>query len=171
MENREYQWLRVLTLLEQTNNSIKSNDFFGEQRSEFYLLKDNILEYIIKNKEDKLQVTLYLIPYYKYSFTTKDKAGALMRKDNQKNPFEYYLSMVEPCSQDIEVPEKATIEIEINLDNRLFNFHIPQYKTTEWGVDISNLQRKDWISEKEFKRQQFQLAKAEINELMNILKG
>ncbi len=158
-------WFKLLTLIDQANHLIKQGDWFDEDKRYFYNQKDEFLEFIIKKRPAGIEIKFHYIPYLKYSNITKDKAGKLMRADIDKKPFEYYLSMVEPCSQDIELPEKATIEIEINCEKRVFCFHIPQYKTTEWNLDINTLPKKVWISGKEFHRKQLITISNEIGHL------
>lgn len=165
------KWFKLLTLLDQTNHLIKEGDWYVEDKIEFYEMKDKFLSYVIDNKPEELPLTIYYIPYYKYSKETKDKAGELMRSDDQWRTFEYYLSQVEPCSHDVEITEKATIEVEITYEKRIFSFHTPITKTLEWGINIDELPRKAWLSGKEFHRDQFNKIKDELNELMGDMIG
>ena len=90
-----------------------------------------------------------------------------MRADDTWRPFEYFLSMVKPCADDVEITEKATIEVEITYQDRVYSFHIPLTKTIDWDIDIDQLPRKAWLSGKEFHREKFNKIKVELNELMN----
>ncbi|HTN69442.1 MAG TPA: hypothetical protein VLZ33_08260 [Dysgonamonadaceae bacterium] len=160
------KWFKLLTLLDQTDYLIKEGDWYIEDKMEFYEIKDSFLSFMIKNRPEELPLEIYYIPYYKYSKQTKDKAGELMRSDDQWRPFEYYLSSVEPCSDDIEMTEKATIEVEITYQNRIFSFHTPINKIEDWELDIDQLPRKAWLSGKEYHREKFEKVKVELNELM-----
>ncbi len=133
----------------------------------FYTLKDTFLDLLIKQGSAQLEINLLYVPYIKYSTITKDKAGDLMRSDYNKMPFEYYLSKIEPCDLDIEIPEKATVEMEVICENRQFCFHIPLNKTTGWNIDYETLSKKIWLSSKVFHRNQMKSIKNEIDELMN----
>ena len=130
-------------------------------------MNDNFISFIIKNRPKELPLEIYYIPYYKYSKQTKDKAGEIMRADDTWRPFEYFLSMVKPCADDVEITEKATIEVEITYQDRVYSFHIPLTKTIDWDIDIDQLPRKAWLSGKEFHREKFNKIKVELNELMN----
>lgn len=160
------KWFKLLTLLDQTDHLTKGGDWYMEDKMEFYEMRDKFLSYIIENKPEELSLDIYYIPYYKYSKATKDKAGDLMREDDTWRPFEYYLSLVEPDGDDVEIAEKATIEVEIMYQNRVFSFHIPQNKTEDLGLDIDQLPRKAWLSGREFHREKFNKMKVELNELM-----
>jgi hypothetical protein len=160
-------WFKLLTLFEQANHLVKEGDWFEEDKKVFYSLKDTFLDLLIKQGSEQLRINLLYVPYFKYSTITKDKAGDLMRSDYNKMPFEYYLSKIEPCDLDIEIPEKATVEMEVICENRQFCFHIPLNKTTGWNIDYETLSKKIWLSSKEFHRNQMKSIKNEINELMN----
>lgn len=165
------KWFKLLTLLDQTDHLTKGGDWYMEDKMEFYDMKDNFLFYIINEMPEELEVQVNYIPYYKYSKETKDKAGELMREDDQWRPFKYYLSLVEPSEDDVELIDKGTIEIEITCQGRLFSFHVPQDKTEEWNLDIDALPRKEWISGKEFHREQYNNIKDELSQLIDEVKG
>lgn len=163
------KWFKLLTLLDQTNHLIKEGDWYIEDKLEFYELKDNFLASVIESRPEELPLEVNYIPYYQYSKQTKDKAGEIMRADDTWRPFEYYLSMVEPCEDDVEITDKATIEVEISYQNRVFSFHTPLNKIEDWGLDIDQLPRKAWLSGKEYNREQYNKVKPELNELMEEL--
>jgi|LSQX01.1.fsa_nt_gb hypothetical protein len=159
-------WFKLLTLFEQLNHLVKEGEWFEEDIEEFYLMKDQFLDLIYREKPENIKIKLMYVPYFKYCQETKDKAGVLMRNEFPRKPFEYYLSMVEPSEDDLEIPEKATIEMEVNFENRLFCFHIPVERTIDWDMDKNALPKKVWVSGKEFHRNQFLKAKKEINALL-----
>mgnify|MGYP007095020718 CR=1 FL=1 len=135
------KWFKLLTLLDQTDHLTKGGDWYMEDKMEFYDMKDNFLFYIINEMPEELEVEVNYIPYYKYS------------KD------------------DVELIDKGTIEIEITCQGRLFSFHVPQDKTEEWNLDIDALPRKEWISGKEFHREQYNNIKDELSQLIDEVKG
>lgn len=145
-------WFKLLSLFEQSNHQIQNSEWSEVEISDFYSAKDQFLELLVKLKLRNLKVNLYYIPYFKYCNLTKDKAGILMRNDSSKKPFEYYLSLVEPCSYDKELMDKATIELEILSETKIFSFHIPFEKSKNWDIDLSKIPKKPWISRSEFKR-------------------
>ena len=161
------KWFKLLTLLDQTDYLIKEGDWYIEDKMEFYELKDKFLSYVIENRPAELPLEVYYLPYYKYSKQTKDKAGEIMRGDDTWRPFEYYLAIVGPSKHDIEITEKATIEVEITYDGRVFSFLVPLTKTIDWNLDIDELPRKAFLSGKEFHREKFSKIKLELNELMD----
>lgn len=164
--NMTDKWFKLLTLLDQTDYLMKEGDWYIEDKMEFYEMKDKFLAHIIKNRPEELAMEVYYIPYYKYSKQTKDKAGEIMRADDTWRPFEYYLSKVGPGENDIEITEKATIEVEVTYEGRLFSFQVPLNKTIDWDLDIDQLPRKAWLSGKEFHREKFGKIKVELNDLM-----
>lgn len=160
-------WFKLLTLLDQTDYLMKEGDWYMEDKMEFYEMKDKFLSYIIENRPEELSLEVFYMPYFKYSKQTKDKAGEIMRADDTWRPFEYYLSMVEPSEDDIEITDKATIEVEVTYDGRLFSFHVPLAKTANWDIEVDELPRKAWLSGKEHHREKFGKIKVELNELMD----
>ena len=152
MYNETEFWYNLISLFEKSNHQIQEGEWSQEGISDFYLAKDQFLELIVKLNPKYLKINLYYIPYFKYCNLTKDKAGILMREDSSRKPFEYYLAHVEPCNYDKELLDKATIELEIVSESKMFSFHIPVEKTNNWNIDLITLPKKPWISKKEFKR-------------------
>lgn len=161
--------LKLLTLFERANHYVKEGEWYESDHSELYALKDLFLTKFYKNKPEGVDIELLYVPYMKYCQETKDKAGQLMRADSNNLSFEYYLAQVKPCSDDIEIPEKATIEMLITYKGRTWCFHIPQNLTSAWKVDISQLKRKVWMNGKDFHSQQFKLIKAEAESLLKLI--
>ena len=170
MIDKKESWLKLLMLIDKLNRMVKEIDFNESSVNEFYKIKDEILELIIKHKQDFIKTQLSYVPYYRYSNTTKDKAGDLMRKDFTRKSFEYYLSKIDPSDEDIEMPEKATIEIIATIDSINFSFHLPYLKAKSFGIDIHNLPKKVWISNKDFQKKIFISQKEEILNLLSIIK-
>lgn len=161
--------LKLLTLFERANHYVKEGDWYANDRNELYALKDKFLTDMFKKKPNGVEIEMLYVPYYKYSAGTKDKAGAMMRADGNKQPFEYYLAQIQPSPEDIEVPGKATIEMIFTYDNRTWCFHIPEHQTSSWGVDVYTLRRKIWMNGRDFHSQQFQMIKAEAEVLLSKL--
>lgn len=161
--------LKLLTLFERVNHYVKEGDWYDNDRIEIYALKDRFLTDMFKKKPNGVELEMLYVPYLKYSTSTKDKAGALMRADGGKQTFEYYLAQIQPSPDDIEIPSKSTIEMIFKYENRTWCFHIPVHLTSSWGVDVSKLRRKIWMNGRDFHSQQFQLIKAEAESLLNKL--
>lgn len=163
-------WLKLVTLFDKLNYMVKDAGWSKEDEKDFYEKKDEFLKQIATQTPKELKVSYFKIPYYKYSDATKDKAGALMRKDTNPQPFEYYLSQIERSTEDIELPEKATVELEIECGGQTFSFHIQQQKTLEWGLNLNKMKEKVWISNKEFQKNYYKKMKEEIERLEKELK-
>ncbi len=145
IENKK-TWSRILNILDGLNRRVKEPGWNFEDKQEVYRIKDAILSRIMSEKPQELEIQCYYVPYYSYSVKTKDKAGALMRSDPERNPFEYYLSLVEPCEEDIDIPSKATVEIVIICDESRYSFHQPIAWYQSMGERIDVLPKKPWIS-------------------------
>lgn len=159
--------LKLLTLFERANHYVKEGGWYESDRAELYSLKDQFLTKFYKNKPDGVNIELLYVPYLKYSNETKDKAGEMMRADHNKQPFEYYLAQVPPCSKDMEIPGRATIEMLITYCGRTWCFNMPEQLTVGWGVDVSKLKRKVWMNGRDFHSQQFKLIKEEATKLLS----
>lgn len=159
-------YLRLLTLIDKANHLIKEVNYSEEEINNFYLIKDNFLNELVSNTPPFIKLEFSYVPYYKYSNQTKDKAGDLMRKDYPKKPFEFYLSLIEPSDNDIEIQEKATIEVEVIIDKMNFSFHVPYFKTSHWNIDFNKMTKKSWVSNKEFNKKQLSDLITKINDIM-----
>ena len=103
-----------------------------------------------------------MVPYFAYSQSSKDKAGDMMRRDFEKKPFEYYLSLIPPGVFDREIPEKATVEIVIYCAGQAFSFHQPMNWYIAHGGNPSLLTKKAWISATNFHHQMLESWKNDI---------
>jgi hypothetical protein len=92
-----------------------------------------------------------------------------MRSDVNPQGFDHYLERIPSCSNDYEVPERATLEMELNYLGRMFCFHIPVQQARDWGVEMTALERKTWISSKEFNHMRFAPVFDEIRALLGLL--
>ena len=167
---RKELWFKLIFLVDKANRIIKEIDLSEHDKNNFYKLKDEFLEFLVKNKSDFIQISFSYVPYFKYCRDTKDKADALMRKDNNKKYFGYYLSQIEPSVNDIEIKDKATIELEVLIKDTNFSFHIPYFKTLHWNLDINSIPKKAWVSDRKYKEELIKDLYAEINTLFNSLK-
>ena len=167
--NQELKWLLLLTKIDGLNRRVKEPGWTFEDKQEVYRLKDSILDYILRCKPEVLSVELFLVPYYSYSRESKDRAGDLMRRDTERKPFEYYLGQISPGVNDIEIPEKATVEFVITCMGQEFSFHQPLSWYTEHGGEVSQLSRKAWISASNFHHMFLERMRNEINTLQKEL--
>lgn len=163
----EKKWLDLLLCIDRLNRSVKEPGWNYSDKENVYRLKDSVVQALLKTKPAGIAFALYYVPYFKYSGTTKDRAGALMRQDGSKYPFEYYLSQVEPSASDYEVPEKALVEVTVECLGQEFSFHMPPDKITECGYVISSLERKVWINSTDFHHNQLLKLEPRINELLS----
>lgn len=169
MNNQVDIWKRILMLTDGLNRRVKEPGWSYDDKQEVYSIKDCVLTKIMNKKPKKLMVAYYYVPYYSYSMKSKDKAGALMRSDTEQNPFEYYLSLVEPCDEDTEIPSKATVEVVIKCEDFCFNFHQPMSWYFQQGGNMDKLERKPWISSINFHHSQLEEQHKIIDELLSAL--
>ncbi len=167
--HNEMKWFLLLTKIDALNRRVKEPGWMFEDKEDVYHIKDELMEYILLNRPQELAVELFLVPYYLYSMTSKDKAGNLMRNDTEKKPFEYYLSQIAPGPNDIEIPDKATIEVRITCASQEFSFHQPLNWYKAIGGDPSKLKKKAWISAGSFNHTLLEKTKCEIESLRSEL--
>ena len=165
MDNNITKWVLLLTKLDGINRRVKEPGWFNEDKREVYSIKDELLSYILKEQPGDLDIECSYVPYYMFSQRSKDKAGELMRRDPDRKPFEYYLGQIEPGENDVEVPEKATVEIVITCAGQEFSFHQPVSWFTSNGGDLSELNKKAWISADIFHHKFLEKSREEINNL------
>lgn len=143
-------WLRILINIDKLNRKLKEPGWSYENKQEAYRLKDEVIQKLLVSRPSEVAVHLYYVPYFLYSTGTKDQAGRLMRQDTERHPFEYYLSQVPPSANDIEIPEKASVEVAAECLGQTFSFHMPISKIEECGYSAASLERKAWISQSAF---------------------
>jgi hypothetical protein len=151
------------------NHSIKNEKWSDEDKNEFYKLKDDFLKTLFVDKPWNMIIYLYYIPYFRYCTATKDNAGELMRKDSNKMPFEYYLLQVKPSKLDVEIKERSTVEMKIEYLDTHFSFHIPAMKVKDWDIDLNDIPRKVWISNKDYRETRLNNFKQEVDLLIKQL--
>lgn len=170
IENNEVKWVSLLSKIDKLNRSVKEPGWIYEDKQEVYRLKDDVMGFILRTRPEELSVELMLVPYYSYSRESKDRAGDLMRRDPDRKPFEYYLGQISPGRNDIEIPEKATIEVMISCAGQEFSFHQPSSWYIAQGGDPSKLNKKAWINSNDFHHMYLEKAREEINLLQKELK-
>ena len=161
----EDYWLRILELLDHGNHLIKEGEWYDEDVEGFYSVKDSIME-LLNSRPPCVQVSLKRVPYWVRCESCKDKAGSMLRSSFQSGDFGYFLGQIPLCSQDNEIPERGTLEMEVIYRVKKFCFHIPNEKAETWGVNISSLKPKAWVPAKEFHRQQYEMM---MNDIQNLL--
>ena len=169
MENKEALWMRILGLVDGLNRRVKEPGWSNDDIRKSYDLKDKVIEILIKNEPEEINLHMYYVPYYKYSESAKDKAGALMRKDIERKPFEYYLSLVEPGPNDIELPDKAMVEIVAECNGVEYSFHQPIEWYKAHGGTVEGMEKKAWISAPEFHHSLLEDYSREINSILKVI--
>ncbi|MCR4647295.1 MAG: hypothetical protein K5695_18130 [Oscillospiraceae bacterium] len=165
-EQKEMLWYRMLSIIDKLNRQLKEDGWIYEDERNAYALKDQVVQKLLQEKPDCVQTALYLVPYIRYSMATKDKAGAMMRRDSVKRPFEYYLARVELSPADVEVPEKANVEVIAKCMNDTFSFHMPLPQIEACGFDTASLPRKEWINAPDFFHASYLSAKEQIDQAL-----
>ena len=122
-DGRTAVWRDLLIRLGGLYRRVKEPGWDPYDKQTAYDLKDAVMERILREDPPELTVSCFRIPYYMYSMRSKDKAGALMRSDPERRPFEYDPSLIEPCEDDIEIPARATVEIVVECGGMRFSFH------------------------------------------------
>ncbi len=161
---QELIWYRMLTIIEKLNRALKEDGWIREDEENAYAIKDLVVMKLLREKPACVKTEVFLVPYIRYSTATKDKAGAMMRSDPVKRPFEYYLARVEPSPADVEVPERANVEVIAECINNPFSFHMPLPQIEACGIDTAALPRKEWINAPDFHHANYLTAKAQIEQ-------
>lgn len=162
-------WLKLLMRLERLNRLVKEPGWYEEDRRSAYEIKDAVIRTLLTQRPACLDVSMHYVPYFIYSYATKDKAGALMRADLERLPFEFYLSQVEPSPDDFEDPGRALIEVAVTCLEQRFMFHMPIDKITDCGVNPDALPRKKWVPAKDFHRGLYLALSEDISRLLREL--
>lgn len=161
-------WFQLLSLIDKLNRSIKEPGWSFEDKEMAYKLKDKLLNKLLVEKPEDCEVTLYYVPYLRYSERTKDLAGDLMRRDGKKYSFDYYLEQIEPTAADVEDPTKAIIEVVVNCNGQSFSLHLPISDLPN-GYNANELPKKKWIPSTEFHHNQLETAKEQFEILWDLL--
>ena len=162
-------WLRLFGLVDHCNHIVKEGDWYQEDKNLFYRIKDDLMEKVYRDPPSGAEVKLKLVPYLKRCEICKDRAGKQMRNDVAPKGFEYYLEQIPPCPRDFEISEKATIEMEITYFGRVFCFHVPADKIHDWCLDRDSIERKVFVSGKEFHHRIFRPIYEEIKVLLDLI--
>ncbi len=168
MQNKKAVWFQMLSLIDKLNRSIKEPGWSFEDKEMAYKLKDKLLNKLLVEKLEECEITLYYVPYLRYSDRTKDLAGDLMRRDGRKYSFEYYLTQIEPTAADVEDPTKAIIEVLVKCSEQVFSLHMPVGNLPD-GYNAAELPKKKWIPSSEFHHNQLEEAKEQFDKLWNLL--
>ena len=168
-DDNSLKWLLILMRINNLNRSVKESVWNSEDKAAVYDLKDEIIGKILDQRPAELTVELFYVPYYRYSFASKDRAGSLMRRDGSRHPFEYYLAQIELSPEDREEPDRATVEVVVGCMGETFSFHQPLAWFAARGTDISGLPRKTWINPADFNHAQLQRIKSEIDSALESL--
>lgn len=162
-----FAWHKLLSLVDFLNRRVKEPGWRYEDKQAFYQLKDRMLISIMRRAPRSLTVSLFFIPYIQYSSGTKERAGELMRGDRNQYSFEYYLTQVPPTANDVEIPEKAMVELQVKCLGETYRFHMPAQLVVECGIILGELPRKEWIAAPEFHHNMFAEAEPIIESLLD----
>ncbi len=162
------KWYSTLVLIDRINRLVKEPGWRSEDVRRVYDMKDSFLKLLLEKKPDEVKVSLFYCPYFRYSDTTKNRAGDLMRADGKRYSFEYYLQQVEPSPYDFEDPERSTVEVVAVCNDVSFSFHMPVALLPQDCIAAS-LPRKAWVAAPEFHHQQLLATEAAFSALMEEL--
>lgn len=161
-----FSWHKLLSMIDLLNRRVKEPGWRYEDKQVFYQLKDRMLKRIMRNNPECLEVSLYYIPYIQYSAEAKDKAGEMMRRDRNQYSFEYYLTQVPLTESDIEISDKAMVELQANCLGETYCFHMPVQLAAECGVIPIDLPRKQWVAAPAFHHNMLEEAEPIIQSLL-----
>ena len=164
--NQEMMFFKLLSRVNTLNRMVKEPGWKREDTDKAYQIKDKVLGWIFEQKPEALEIKCYYVPYYSYSRASKDKAGDLMRADGSGKPFEYYLSLIEPGPMDVEVRDRATVEVVITCMGEEFCFHQPIFWYAQYG-SVDQLEKKAWINATDFHHDRLEGIAKEIENLMS----
>ena len=151
-DGQSEDWLAILSSLDKLNGALKEPGWYPEDRDAAYKLKDDVMFWLLDERPEEVSIELLYVPYIRYCEATKDKAGRMMRADGRRHSFDYYLQQIEPTVTDIDVPEKALIEMVATVAGAQFCFHIPAARVSKLGIAVEGLPQKRWIDSKDFHR-------------------
>jgi hypothetical protein len=141
----------TLCLLEVGNYRAKQKGVRGDQKAQLLAIKDEMMRLLYDAFKNSGDLSFARIPYLQRCPECKGKADEYFLKDPTKT-WEFHLSMMPPCPNDVEVLEKALIELLITYKNRNFSFHIPATKLVTWSFSTDVLPERKWIPEADFDR-------------------
>lgn len=159
-------WFQLLFRMDGLNRRVKEPGWNYEDKQKVYQLKDTVIKRLLTERPEEVQLRLYYVPYYKRSEAAKDQAGRLMRSSAEQQPFAYFLSQVPPGPRDMEIPEKATVEVVATCGGISFSFHMPVETVGQWGIDVAALDRKAWVSSTVFHHDMLCQLEREISGLL-----
>lgn len=144
------EFISLLEVLSIVNKNIKDYHVDKKTLLEFYLIKDRIM-FVIHSMFTKTGKLNYInIPYLKRCNRCKKKADLLFSVDPLKS-WSFHLNMLPICGNDINIPEKESIELLITFHNKTYSFVIPKEKTHKWNLLASELIERKWTPEKDYK--------------------
>lgn len=163
---RKSAWEELLEILNQLNRSAKEPGWYDQDKRDIYALKDRIIAKALLENPSELEIELYRVPYIVYSQETKDRAGAMMRSEGNRYPFDVYLSLVKLSPQDVEDVNRATVEIDITCNGKQFVFHCPAGGVERTGVQVASLPQKEWAAPSDFHHAQYVKGRERIQSLL-----
>lgn len=159
-------WGELLELLHQLNRGVKEPGWYDQDKRDIYALKDMVMTRILEENPIQLQVQMYRIPYIVYSEETKNRAGAMMRSEGNRYPFDVYLALVKPSALDVEDVKRATVEVQITCQEKTYSFHCPAGVVERAGIEVGSLPNKEWVAPADFHHEQYVQARERIETLL-----
>ena len=71
----EKNWLLLLIRINALNRRLKEPGWNYADKDAAYRLKDTVLSKILQSHPEDMKLSMYYVPYVKYSNISKDKAG------------------------------------------------------------------------------------------------
>jgi hypothetical protein len=162
--NRSDLWLRLLELVDSCNHAVKRGEWYQEDETQYYSLKDSMMEKLFRNPPPGALITIRKTAYMKRLNNNGDDTSAMSRNIRSR---ECPLSGQENPADNTDVKRVILIEMEVTYENRIFCLHIPVEKTKDWDLNSMELSSKEWIPSCEFNRHLYKDVFEEIQQLLN----
>lgn len=167
--DRSLLWLRLLQETDKLNRMVKEPGWRPEDRQDFYAFKDRMLELLLEKRPSCVALQFYYVPCLRYSNASKDRAAEMMRGDGGQYSLDYYLAQLPTSPEDVEVPERSSVELQAVCLEQTFSYHMPIPLAERCGIAANALPRKPWIAAPDFHHERLVEAKRSLEELLRAL--
>jgi hypothetical protein len=164
--NRNDLWLRLLELVDACNHAVKRGEWYQEDVTQYYSLKDLMMEKLFRNPPPGVRVSLRKTAYMKNLNNNEDDTSVITR-NSHFHEYSNNISAHEIPADNTDITRKILVEMEVTYENRIFCLHIPIEKTKDWGLNSMELIYREWIPSSEFNRQRYKDVFEEIQQLLN----
>ena len=124
--NSKEKWLRLLTIVSQLDAPLNATGILNCDKETMLAMRRECIQKLLTDKPDFISVEVSYRPeYFSYSERTKAAANKMMKEDIEHYSYMHYLKQIEPCEEDVEDPNKSTVDIVADIEGQRFYFNIP----------------------------------------------